>query len=325
MRLSIIIPVYNVEKYIRKCLNSIFSQQTCISDYEVIIVNDGTIDNSMEIIRDFFLLYPNIKVINQKNQGLSAARNTGIEAAQGDYIWFVDSDDWVEKGSIPNILAKITEQQVEVFMFRIREYEETTGQIRKERHLFGDKIVKDVDFLNILKSSIDFTPIQIYVINRSFILSNNLFFLHGILHEDMEYAPRMLIRARKIMYVPIVNYCYLRRQTGSITTANEKTKERVKSLMIIENTLSKENIKPLGKRNRKALQYTQMIIHVCTFHLVQSQYKTKEDITNVLPFFNSKRSLVFSNILFRVKVNSFICRCLYLISPYFLLKMRKGI
>lgn len=87
---SIIIPVYNVEKYIKKCLDSVFSQTD--KDFEVIVVNDGTKDNSMDIVKKY-----DAKIINQKNQGLSAARNRGVKEAVGDYLIFLDSDDYWEK------------------------------------------------------------------------------------------------------------------------------------------------------------------------------------------------------------------------------------
>ena len=89
-RFSIIIPVYNVEKYIKKCLDSVFSQT--FKDFEVIIVNDGTKDKSMDIVKNY-----DAKVINQVNQGLSEARNNGVKQAKGEYILFVDSDDYINK------------------------------------------------------------------------------------------------------------------------------------------------------------------------------------------------------------------------------------
>ena len=92
--LSIIFPVYNVEKYVRSSLESIFRQGLDETDFEVIIVNDGTKDHSMEVITDIIEAHQNIRVINQENLSLSVARNNGIAAAQGEYILFLDSDDW---------------------------------------------------------------------------------------------------------------------------------------------------------------------------------------------------------------------------------------
>ena len=102
--LSIIVPVYNVEKYIRPCFESIFNQGLDDNCFEVIIVNDGTEDNSMEMITDIISQHNNIKVINQENQGLSVARNNGITAATGEYFFMPDSDDLLVYNSLPFLL-----------------------------------------------------------------------------------------------------------------------------------------------------------------------------------------------------------------------------
>ena len=97
MILSIIIPVYNVEKYVEKCIRSCENQDIPKENYEVIVVNDGSPDGSLAIVERLANEFSNIKVINQENKGLSMARNTGLEAAKGEYVWFVDSDDWIEE------------------------------------------------------------------------------------------------------------------------------------------------------------------------------------------------------------------------------------
>ena len=119
--LSIIIPVYNVEKYVWKTLESIFESTLLKSELEVIVVNDGTKDNSMSIVNEFAVKFDNLKIINQENQGLSVARNTGLKAARGKYVWFVDSDDWVEYDSLPFLLNHLQYSDRDVLMFKIRE------------------------------------------------------------------------------------------------------------------------------------------------------------------------------------------------------------
>ena len=102
-RLSIIVPVYNVEKYIERCLLSLLNQDIPKSEYEIIVVNDGTPDNSADIAQSIADKNENIIVIHRENGGLSAARNTGMEHVHGEYVMFVDSDDYIE----PNVLASI--------------------------------------------------------------------------------------------------------------------------------------------------------------------------------------------------------------------------
>ena len=105
MDLSIIIPVYNVEKYIEKCLLSCIKQDISYEDYEIVVVNDGSPDNSITIVERIAKDYSNIRIINQENQGLSGARNTGMKHAKGNYIWFVDSDDYIEENCLGRIVS----------------------------------------------------------------------------------------------------------------------------------------------------------------------------------------------------------------------------
>ena len=126
MVLTIVIPVYDVEKYIGKTLESISKQAANMNDVEVVIVNDGTPDDSMSIVKKYTNLIPNIFVIDQKNGGLSNARNTGLNNARGEYIWFVDSDDWIEDNSIKTIIDQIKQysNRVDVYCYKIWEYNE---------------------------------------------------------------------------------------------------------------------------------------------------------------------------------------------------------
>lgn len=119
MKLSIIIPVYNSEKYLKACLESVFGQNLPQSDYEVIVINDGSTDDSKNIILDFQRQYPILVLIDQENKGVSAARNAGLAIATGDYITFVDSDDYLEKESLKAVLDYLVDRDLEVLYCRI--------------------------------------------------------------------------------------------------------------------------------------------------------------------------------------------------------------
>ena len=106
MFLSFIVPVYNVEKYLPECLDSLLNQDIPHEDYEIVCINDGSTDGSLEILREYEKLHPNVHVIDQANGGVCMARNAGLDAAKGEYIWFVDADDWVS----PNCLHEIRKQ-----------------------------------------------------------------------------------------------------------------------------------------------------------------------------------------------------------------------
>ena len=113
-KLSIIIPIYNVEQYVRACLESVFRQGLADDDYELILVNDGTQDRSMEVIADLLAAHTNVTVINQENQGLSVARNNGLERATGEYVMFLDSDDLLVDGSLYPFLMKTYEMKTDM-------------------------------------------------------------------------------------------------------------------------------------------------------------------------------------------------------------------
>ena len=119
MILSIIIPVYNVELYICRCLDSIYCQNQDLNKFEVIVINDGTPDNSMSFVYKYASKYKNLLVIEQKNQGLSAARNVGLIMAKGDYIWFVDSDDMVMPNSLDFLITTLSDERTDVIGFCI--------------------------------------------------------------------------------------------------------------------------------------------------------------------------------------------------------------
>ena len=104
---SLIVPVYNVEKYLERCLDSIFHQD--YENFEVICINDGSKDKSSEILHNYSLKHSNLKVINQENKGLGRARNAGLEICQGEFVWFIDSDDWIASNSLSTINAFLNE------------------------------------------------------------------------------------------------------------------------------------------------------------------------------------------------------------------------
>ena len=145
MKLSIIIPVYNVEKFITRCLHSCVSQNLSINEFEIVVVNDGTRDNSMKFVSQFAEEYSNISIINQENKGLSAARNRGLSVAKGDYVWFVDSDDYLDNKALEtvwNFFEKHKDIQLvtsEIYHFGARNDEHKSNWRFEEREVVNIK------------------------------------------------------------------------------------------------------------------------------------------------------------------------------------------
>ena len=215
VKLSIIIPLYNVEKYIGKCLESIFSQQVSEEDYEVIVVNDGTPDNSMRIV-ETYRTHPNLKVVNQDNKGLSGARNRGVIESSGEYIWFVDSDDYIDKKSIDIILDVIKKAHSNVYAFPHRKVYEKDGSMEPEMLGLKEGFVSMDEFS---VSPLYTSCVPFYVLKRTFFIENKLSFHEGVYHEDMEFQAKLNVCCNEIYVCSSTLYYYLIRVSGSIMTS----------------------------------------------------------------------------------------------------------
>ena len=214
MRLSLIIPVYKVEAFIYQCLNSIFSQIS-ENNIEVIIVNDGTPDNSMEIVREFSS-YIQLKIVEQDNQGLSVARNTGLSHAKGQYVWFIDSDDWLLPNAINDVLNNIEKHpEISVFSTILEKHIEKDYKIEQE-YFPTKKILTGKEYLQLRYKQ---GASQRFMFKKTFLEEYNLLFYPGILHEDGLFGYQMLYWAEKIRILEKPVYAYRIRQEGSIMTS----------------------------------------------------------------------------------------------------------
>lgn len=218
MILSIIIPVYNVERYIQDCMSSIYNQNISEDVFEVIIVNDGTPDKSIEQISPIIAKKTNTKIINQKNQGLSIARNNGLKLAKGEYVWFVDSDDTLLHGAIEKILKVLEDHKgVDVIATVLLQKKESNGATAIEYTPdYSVRTGREYMFRgNNLGAS------QRYILRRNFLLDNNLFFMPNVYHEDGEFGHKMMYLAKSVYVMPEPVYCYLLRSSGSIMSTRK--------------------------------------------------------------------------------------------------------
>lgn len=213
---SVIVPVYNVERYIERCLSSLINQ-TCSCKYEIIVVNDGTKDNSMEIVRRFADKYNNITIIEQENGGLSCARNTGIAHAAGEYIAFVDSDDYVSPDYIKLLYDSATENNSDVVCCNYFNVFEKSG---KSRGNFPKHPCGLYSASKTLKEIIGDVKIRSYVWNkmyrRKIFTDNSLKFPVGVNFEDFAVMPQVFYYAKTVSFIPQKLYNYVHRE-GSIT------------------------------------------------------------------------------------------------------------
>lgn len=217
MLVSIIIPVYNVAKYIKRCLLSCVFQAYSSAEYEIIVINDGTQDNSMDIVNDIRLKYSHlIRVYSQTNQGLSAARNAGLDLANGKYVWFVDSDDWIEPDSLQKIIPALIENGgIDLLQIQYRFVYDDISLNRNAAKFLIDGFLSGREVIRMRGLP---TPAQFTICRKAFLDENKLRFILGIYHEDSEFKPRVTYLANCIMSLDVVCYNYYQRQTGSITS-----------------------------------------------------------------------------------------------------------
>lgn len=247
MKLSIVIPMYGVEKYIEKCLLSCIQQDSILGlKYEIICVNDGTKDRSAEIAKQIAANYKGVVVFDQENSGLSAARNIGLSLAQGEYVWFVDSDDWICENSIGRIIGKLVDD-IDILQLQYRWLydEESRSYDEPFTIIDGIKSGREVTLQGGLPA-----PAQFSIYRRGFLLENNLKFVKGIYHEDSEFKPRAVYLARKISSDDIVSYNYYQRPTGSIMSSFSI--KRAKDVIYVNNNLY-EFSKSLDEEVRRAI------------------------------------------------------------------------
>lgn len=215
--LSIIIPAYNVENYLQKCVLSCIRQNFPIDNYEIIIINDGSTDNTLLIAKKFEEQYRNIKVYSQTNAGLSVTRNNGLSLSKGRYVWFVDSDDWIEADCLIEIGKLLTKDYdlIQIFCRCINELD--MSEYCDDRYNFS--LLKGVfSGLEVLEKGGLPVMAQLSIYNRQFLIDNNLRFMPGILHEDTEFKPRVEHYAKTITVLDKICYNYLQRKSGSITS-----------------------------------------------------------------------------------------------------------
>lgn len=228
MKFSVVVPVYNVEAYLDDCLTSLQAQD--YTDFEVICVNDGSTDSSRVILSEWDERFRHMKVIDRENGGLSAARNTGLQAAIGDYVIFVDSDDWIEPTMLSRLVEEANEEDMICFACRrtdnnasdTLQYEQSDGWSYYNRHALEHR-------------EVPFVCVWQRCYRREFLLENSLRFREGILHEDNEFTPRACMKAESIKVIPDVLYNYRVRPGSIMTTKGLRSKE---NLITISNELS---------------------------------------------------------------------------------------
>ncbi len=206
IKVSIVIPVYNVESYLEECMESVINQS--LDDIEIICINDGSTDSSLKILERYESKYNNIIVINQENKGLSASRNVGIRKARGKYIYFLDSDDFINIKSMEKCYKVCEDGNLDMVTFDAECFldKDYIGFDINENYdrkgFLPEEIVsgKELYIVSNEKGSYR-APVWLNFYKTEFIKSNNLFFIEGIYHEDEIHTCESLLKAKRVKYI----------------------------------------------------------------------------------------------------------------------------
>lgn len=230
MRLSIIIPIYNTKQYLKRCIDSIITQ--IMPGVELVLVDDGSTDGSGQICEDYIENNHNfVKVLHKQNGGQSAARNSGIEIATGDYVMFVDSDDYIQDNSLALIL-EVLKYKSDVYEFGFNVYLENKLS-RTQLPIKTNGVMSTKDYIRKSLQSMEYEwfPWK-YIFRRSFFQNKNNLFPLGIYYEDVFLIPRLLLQSDTILTLNAVIYNYSLGRPGA-TTCGVKLKPEIDKLNVI--------------------------------------------------------------------------------------------
>lgn len=274
--ISVIIPVYNVELYLRDCLNSLVSQSS--SFFEIILVNDGSTDHSRKICEEYCSQYSNMVLIDQDNQGLSSARNTGLKYANGDYIAFVDSDDYITDDMNESLQELLLKMKVDILYYNADVLDELHGEyteyLIRSKFLNG-YIMKGIEYLEKCYPDDYRCSACLAAYKKDFLDKNNIFFPYGLFYEDNIFFIKTVLRAESVLCVP--NCFYIRRlRNDSIMTGKVTSKKCLDHIAI--NMLIWTELIDYSDKD-KHLQFYRKYIStrmMSTFHFLDEYAQDKE-------------------------------------------------
>ena len=293
MKFSIIIPVYNVGLYLRECLDSVLNQT--FADWEAICVNDGSTDCSEEILKEYALKDERIRYVSKDNGGTSTARNVGMKLAKGDYLVFLDGDDWLELESLQVIAEHLNGE--EIICFSGRRYFEKTKTYHLADQLTEKMYHSGMDYYNenaLVSRDFAFVCVVLRAYQRVFLMNHQLFFDDDVSYEDNLWVPLTLYHAQKVSVIADSLYVYRIRQGSKM---QEVSLARKKDLLKVANRLANFFISKQGfKKN---------VVYRAITHHYQSvfAYASKEEKNEIKRLCDWHSYRVVSRTKLRHRVN----------------------
>lgn len=278
-KLSIIIPVYNAENHIYKCLKSCIDQDLSISEFEIIVINDGSTDNSLQIINQIALKYNNIKVIDKFNEGVSSARNLGLNVAQGNYVGFVDADDYVDPKMYQLLLKNIKKNNSDLAYCGFIQFKESINKINRFYPLYSSGNGSEI--INELVTKRKSLPIWTCIIKNQVIEENNIRFEKKCKYgEDQEFIFKILCHSKHISIEKKYLYYYRRNENNAVAQKKLSQFDYPIAMVRVRNYLIKNKISKSVVNNFNHIQIPWSIKYVIN-NIVDSKITVKHIIKHI--------------------------------------------
>lgn len=222
--LSFIVPLYSSAKWMRKCVDSLLEQDLPKEEYEIILVDDGSPDESGQIAEEYAGEHSNIRVIHQENKGASGARNTGLRAADSKYIWLVDPDDYIETNCLSKLLSKVEEENLDILRFAYRLVDEEYKEVKKHpselSFNYSEAIISGDEYISNRLGIHCY--IWTYIFKLSIIRDNLIYCYEGDYYDDTPWTPRVLQLAKRVGIVSDEVYFYVQRDNSLVRSQDKQ-------------------------------------------------------------------------------------------------------
>lgn len=288
MKISIIIPIYNMECYLGECLDSVLTQN--FKDYEIICINDGSTDRTAEILKCYAESDSRIQVIHKANSGQADARNTGLSIAKGDYICFLDSDDLLASGALNRMYVTAVKNQIEVLSFEMsslifenkRMHEKYKKIYAVERHEYLGVMTGKQLFVEMMDNQEYDNSIGLIFINRDWLVLLGIRFYSGIFYEDSLFVLQCFLKCKRICHVRQKNYIYRIREQSTMRAVPKYNNMRSWLVILkeIQNLLFQEKDEEVKQR---LIDYTEAVVRNAKCMQINMPQSEREKYSNFCP------------------------------------------
>lgn len=273
--------MYNAEKYIEKCLTSILNSNLSKNSYEIIVIDDGSMDNSVSLVKKYTTQNSQIHLLEQENQGQSTARNNGIKKAQGEYIWFVDADDYLENNltEVFDYLKQFSE--LDILAVQLKKVKEDGTFIKNEctQPAIEHNIL--LSGRNAIISGYNPSSVCALITKKELLMQHNLFFKEGMTHQDVELSLRLMAHAEEVYFSELIPYIYIIHPTSTSQSLNvEKKKKYLYDEILVMNSF-KELSKEFAIKDEVLSQKIKQLVKNINLGLVVNLYNNRKTFSPV--------------------------------------------